>query len=129
MGNPVDATHGRVKPLRIRNLKPAELEEHPIGDARFETSAIGHAQLAGEGNTGGALLGILRPERRQLTSKQIGQSPRSAREELPGVRVQLERSRLVDRQAPVTKDRATSSSAPCTYQERATTCPAQSPTA
>ena len=139
VSRPIDPPHSRIEALSIRDFKPAELEEYPIGDARFETSTVRGAQPPGERDACGALLGVLCPERRQLASQQIGQPSRRARKELLGFRVQVDPI-LALSPAPygsspsiadllITIDRATSSSARCTSRARAMTCRAQSPTA
>src|SRR5260370_38361026 len=78
MRRPVDTTRSRVERLSVRDVKPPQLEEHTIGDTRFETSAVRRSQIAGESDAGGTLLHVLRPERRQLASQQIGESSRGA---------------------------------------------------
>jgi hypothetical protein len=88
VSRPVDATNSPVKPFGVRDFKSPQLEEHAIGEARFETCAIRRPQAAGKGDTRGTLFRALRAKRQQLASQQIGESSRGAREELPGLRVQ-----------------------------------------
>jgi len=52
MRRPVDPTRGRVKTFSVYDVKPPKLEEHPIGDTRFETGAIRGAQRARESDAG-----------------------------------------------------------------------------
>ena len=66
---PVDTTRSGVKPLSVRDVKPPKLEEHTIGETRFDTSPVRRSQTPGESDAGGALLQVLCPERRQFASQ------------------------------------------------------------
>src|SRR3954452_541683 len=82
MRRPVDSTGSPIEPLGVSDFEAPQLEEHAIGNSRLEARAVRHAQVPGEGNTGGALLRADRAESHQLTCQQIRQAARGARKKL-----------------------------------------------
>jgi hypothetical protein len=80
MLRPVDMLHACVKRIGIRDIELVQRQQDAAREPRFETRAIGDAQIAGELHARELFLRVARTERAQLIAQQVFETLRAGGE-------------------------------------------------